>query len=95
MVFLTGTSFARLTLAKSALTSSVKTAEKFDFPPFLTFARSTTARLKYELFRDVQWSQYVNSERGIDIYLFIGFVIRFPVRIQKPFVNIKNGFLFK
>ena len=37
--------------------SSVKTSEKCDFPPFLTFARSTIARLKNELFRDVQWSQ--------------------------------------
>ena len=39
--------------------SSVKMAKKCDFSPFLTFVRSTTARLKNELFRDVQWSLYL------------------------------------
>lgn len=37
--------------------SSVKMAEKCDFPPFLTFVRSPTARLKNELFRDLPWAQ--------------------------------------
>ena len=69
-------------------------AEKCDFPPFLTFARSTTACLKNELFRDMQWSRkllYHFLRRCININnltLFLKIAIIIPVR------NLKEGLYY-
>ena len=68
--------------------SSVKTSRKCDFPPFLTFVRSTTASLKNELFGDVQWSHLdyknIQPQTIIDI---IAAIMSAKIPTQSAYLN--------